>query len=471
MNFGSLNFIFVFLPLFVLLHGVTKGMVRNTVLFLGSLLFYGLAIGKFYEWLILILISALINYLVALVISDTEGKYRKAVFVVGIVFNVLYLCTYKFADSYISTLSLPFISALNKVGILSPTVALPLGISFYTFKNISYLNEVYSNKVASEPSFINYGAYITMFPQISMGPIQTYSDFKPYLNSRIVNLEKIGFGLSEFIIGFGLKKIFADRLSGIWNEIETVGYESISTPFAWLGIISFSLQLYFDFYGYSLMSSGIGEMLGYSTPKNFDYPYISRSMGEFWRRWHMTLGVWFKENVYFPLGGSRCSKPKLLRNLFIVWLLTGIWHGSTLNFVAWGLFLFVLIALEKLGPLKFVTENKYLSHIYMFFAILLSWALFKLPTLSDFALYLSRMFPFFSEVPAEVYVWDWLKYVEKIGWLIVVAIFFCTPLPRRIFEKYRSKTYITVPLLLIIFWYSVYLAACGANDPFLYFNF
>ena len=471
MSFVSLNFVFVFLPLFVLLHGITKGTIRNTVLFLGSLLFYGLAIGKFYEWLILILITVLINYLVALVISETEGKYRKTVFIVGVVFNVLYLCTYKYADSYLSTLSLPFLSSLNKIGILSPSIALPLGISFYTFKNISYLHEVYASKVEAEKSFINFGAYLTMFPQISMGPIQTYSDFKPYLNSRIVNLEKIGAGLSEFIIGFGLKKIIADRLSGVWNQIETVGYESISTPFAWLGIIAFSLQLYFDFYGYSLMSSGIGEMLGYSTPQNFNYPYVSRSMSEFWRRWHMTLGTWFKDNVYFPLGGSRCSKIKLIRNLLIVWVLTGIWHGSTLNFVAWGLFLFILIALEKLGPLKHVVENKYFSHIYMILTILLSWALFKLPTLSDFALYMSRMFPFFTETPSEVYVWDWLKYAKGIGWLIIVGILFSTPLPRKIYEKFKSKAYISIPILFLIFWYSVYLAACSANDPFLYFNF
>lgn len=471
MNFCSLDFIFIFLPLLVILHGIAKGKLRNAVLFLGSIVFYALAAGKFYEWLILLLVSAVMNYLFGMIVSELEGGYRRTAFICGIVFNVVFLLTYKYAETFLSAVLPALGAAIGKSNIAIPEIALPIGLSFYTFKNLSYLREVYSGKVNSEESFIDYGAYLSMFPQISMGPIQTYQDFFPYLKSRKVTFDGICSGLSEFIIGFGLKKIFADRLGSVWSGIETIGYGSISTPLAWMGIIAFALQLYFDFYGYSLMASGIGEMLGYQTPKNFNYPYISRSMSDFWRRWHITLGDWFKENVYFPLGGSRCSRVKTVRNLFIVWVLTGVWHGSTLNYFIWGLFLFFLVFVEKTGALDFIIENKVLSRLYMFCAILLSWTLFKLPTLSDFAVYLSRLFPFFTSVPEEVYALDWLKYAKSIGWLIGLGFLFCTPLPRKLYDKFKDRAYLAVPILLIVFWYSVYLTVCSANDPFLYFNF
>lgn len=471
MNFCSPDFIFIFLPVFVLLHGMTKGKLRNAVLFFGSIVFYALAAGGLYEWTLLLLIATVMNYLFGLIINETEGRYRKTVFVTGIVFNVAFLAAYKYSGAFVSAVLPPLLSKIGVTGVELSAVALPLGLSFYTFKNLSYLREVYNGAVESETSFINYGAYLTMFPQISMGPIQTYKDFRPYLDSRTVTFDGISAGASEFIIGFGLKKIFADRFGGVWNGITTIGFDSVSTPLAWMGIITFALQLYFDFYGYSLMASGIGEMLGYRTPQNFNYPYTSRSMSDFWRRWHMTLGEWFKENVYFPLGGSRCSRIKLTRNLFVVWVLTGIWHGSTLNFLVWGLFLFLLVLLEKKGIIDFITENPVLSRIYMFFAVIFSWLLFKLPTLSDVGIYLSRMFGFFGKVPEEVYALDWLKYAKSTGVLIVISLFFITPLPRRVYEKIKNKPYIVVPILLAVFWYSVYLAVCGANDPFLYNNF
>jgi len=471
MNFADIDFIFIFLPLVVLLHGLTKGMLRNAVLFVGSLVFYAFAVGGRYSWVLLLLFSAAVNYLFGRSVSRCEGKGRKVVLFTGVAYNVITLCLYKYADAWLTPL-LPALS--GAVGTLSPSseILLPLGLSFYTFKNISYLNEVYSKKVEAEPSFIRYGTYLTMFPQISMGPIQTYESLKDSLNERKVTLAGIQAGAMEFILGLGLKCIFAGRLGAVWNGIETIGYDGISTPLAWLGIIAFSLQLYFDFYGYSLMASGIGEMLGYKTPKNFDYPYLATSMSDFWRRWHMTLGAWFKENVYFPLGGNRCGKARLFFNLLAVWLLTGIWHGDTLTFLFWGFFLFVIVAVEKTGVLNKVTQHKVWSHVYMIPLILLSWTIFKLPTLGDLGVYLGRMFPFFTETPAYVSTTDWVKYVKGMGGiLLVLGLVFCTPLPRRLYEKVKSKTPIVVPILLAIFWYSVYLSACGANDPFLYFNF
>ncbi len=470
MNFSSLSFIFLFLPLFVLVHAVVKGKLRNAVLFLGSLLFYVLAIGNQYEWIILLLLSSLVNYILGLLLTDSRGRYRKAILIVGVIYNLAALCLYKYADVWMTALS-PALTKILPAGQTTPNILLPLGLSFYTFKNLSYLREVYAKKVRAEESYIRYGAYLMVFPQISMGPIQTYESFFPYLDDRKVTLAGINNGTVEFILGLGLKTIFANRLGSVWSGIENIGYDSISTPLAWMGIIAYSLQLYFDFYGYSLMASGIGEMLGYATPKNFDYPYTATSMSDFWRRWHMTLGAWFKENVYFPLGGNRCSKILNLRNLFVVWVLTGIWHGSTITFLIWGLFLFAVIAIEKTGVLKKVTEHKVWSHVYMIPLILLSWTIFRLPTLADLGIYFSRLFPFFGETPEYVFAADWVKYAKGVGALAVIGILFCTPLPRKMFEKIRNKPFIAVPILLAIFWYAVYLAACGANDPFLYFNF
>ena len=471
MNFTDINFIFIFLPLMVLLHAVTRDTLRNAILFVGSLVFYAMAVGGRYGWVLLLLLSTVVNYLMGRSISLSVGKGRKVVLITGVVYNAIILCMYKYCDAWLSPL-LPALS--GSLGTMSPAaeILLPLGLSFYTFKNISYLHEVYASKVGPETSLIRYGAYLTMFPQISMGPIQTYESMKDSLADRKVTLAGIQSGAMEFILGFGLKCIFAGRLGAVWSGIETIGYAGISTPLAWLGILAYSLQLYFDFYGYSLMASGIGEMLGYATPKNFDYPYTATSMSDFWRRWHMTLGAWFKENVYFPLGGNRCGKGRLFFNLLVVWLLTGIWHGDTLTFLFWGFFLFVIVSLEKTGALKKVTEHKVWSHVYMIPLILLFWTIFKLPTLSDLGVYLGRMFPFFTEAPDYVSMTDWVKYVKGMsGMLLVLGLVFCTPLPRRLYEKIKSKAWIAVPILLAIFWYSVYLSACGANDPFLYFNF
>jgi len=467
MNFSSLDFIFLFLPIFVLLHKLTQGALRNALLFAGSTVFYFLAVGGRMEMLFLLLLSAAVNYILGLLIAEGKGNGKKAIFIVGIVGNAVILCLYKYAHSLPASLT-SFLSADGTAA----SILLPLGISFYTFKNISYLHEVYSGKVRAEESLIRYGAYLTTFTQVSMGPIQTYSSMRRSLIKRKVTVSAIGEGTVTFILGLFLKTFFAGRLGGVWNGIETVGYDGISTAFAWLGIVAFSLQLYFDFYGYSLMAEGIGRMLGFDTPKNFDYPYTASSMTDFWRRWHMTLGAWFKENVYFPLGGNRCGKLRHLFNLLTVWLLTGIWHGDTLSFFFWGLFLFAVIAIEKSGILNRVIKHKVWSHVYMIPLILLSWTLFKLPSAADLGVYLSRMFPFFTETPDYVSATDWAKYVRGMGGVVILLGFlFCTPLPRKIFEKLRSRVWIAVPLLLILFWYSVYLSACGANDPFLYFTF
>lgn len=465
MNFCSLDFIFIFLPVFVLVHGLIPSRLKNAVLFAGSLLFYYLASGGIYSfaWLI---ISTLGNYLAGVLIGSSKKELKTGIFIMGVTANVSALLLFKYFKPVVSAFS-----ALTPDSISALNVVLPLGFSFYIFKCISYLHQVYSGKVKAELSFIDFGAYVTLFPQVTMGPIQTYYDFRPALKRRTVTVAKINEGLYEFILGFGLKMIFANRLAAVWNGVETIGYDSVSTPLAWIGVLAFTLQLYFDFYGYSLMSKGIGMMLGYMTPDNFTHPYMSRSVSEFWRRWHMTLGEWFKENIYFPLGGSKCSKAKTIRNMFVVWLFTGIWHGDSINYIIWGMFLFVLIVLERQKFMKPILKFNVTSRIYTVFFIFMSWMIFKVPTLDGIAVYLSRMFPFFTETPEFVFADDWVRYVKGLGTLMASGVVFTTPLPRMIYKKLKKYKAVIIPVMLCIFWYAVYLSATGENNPFLYVNY
>ena len=465
MNFCSLDFIFIFLPVFVLVHGLIPSRLKNAVLFAGSLLFYYLASGGIYSfaWLI---ISTLGNYLAGVLIGSSKKELKTGIFIMGVTANVSALLLFKYFKPVVSAFS-----ALTPDSISALNVVLPLGFSFYIFKCISYLHQVYSGKVKAELSFIDFGAYVTLFPQVTMGPIQTYCDFRPALKRRTVTVAKVNEGLYEFILGFGLKMIFANQLAAVWNGVETIGYDSVSTPLAWIGVLAFTLQLYFDFYGYSLMSKGIGMMLGYMTPDNFTHPYMSRSVSEFWRRWHMTLGEWFKENIYFPLGGSRCSKAKMIRNMFVVWLFTGIWHGDSINYVVWGMFLFVLIVLERQSFMKPILKYNVTSRVYTVFFIFLSWMIFKVPTLDGIGVYFTRMFPFFTETPEYVFADDWVRYVKGLGTVMASGIVFTTPLPRMIYKKLKKYKAVIIPLMLCIFWYAVYLASTGENNPFLYVNY
>ena len=470
MDFCSLDFIFIFLPIVVICHKLVDDYLKNAVLMLSSVIFYCFAVNGHYEWLLFLVISAVFYFVMGKVIAKSKGKQRKTNLWIGAIFGIVMLVFFKYGGAVFGTsLSPLFAGSESDSGAF--TLLLPLGISFYSFKNVSYLHEVYKKDVPPAKSFVNYAAYIMMFPEVISGPIQTYKSFRPYMR-RSVTSEQINEGLSEFIIGFALKQMLANRLGSVWSGILRIGYDGISTPLAWFGVISFSLQLYFDFYGYSLMAVGIGKMLGYEIPKNFDHPYMSKSVGEFWRRWHITLGDWFKENIYFPLGGNRVDKKiKVYRNLLAVWIVTGLWHGSTWNYLIWGLFLFAFIALERTGKIDFIIKNNVLSHIYAVFIIVISWMIFKLENLSDIPVYLSRMFPLFTETPTYVDKSDIFSVGSGLWVNFFAAIVFATSLPRKIYDRIKDKKWIVVPLLAVLFWYSVYLAACSSNDPFMYGNY
>ena len=278
-------------------------------------------------------------------------------------------------------------------------------------------------------------------------------------------------GLRQFTIGLGLKVLIANQVGGLWKDVEAIGFESISTPLAWMGLIAFSLQIYFDFYGYSLMAKGLGSILGFRFPSNFAHPYMSTSMTEFWRRWHMTLGSWFREYVYIPLGGNRRGALITFRNLLAVWILTGLWHGASWNFILWGLVLFVLISIEKLGLRKVLAKRPAIGHIYMLFAIPITWLLFAVTDISQIAIYLQRLFPMFApEREAAYFAGDYLKYGRLYAISLCAGLIFMTPAPRNLYNRWK-KSPISAVVLLIVFWCCVYCMKIGMDDPFLYFRF
>ena len=302
------------------------------------------------------------------------------------------------------------------------------------------------------------------------GPIVTYSDIKAQISDHPSTLEGIVNGIKTFVIGLGLKVMLANRIGALWTQCSTIGYESISTPMAWMGILAFTLQIYFDFYGYSLMAIGLGEIIGFKIPQNFDHPYLSRSMTEFWRRWHMTLGSWFREYVYIPLGGSREGKWKTYRNLMVVWLLTGFWHGASLNFVLWGLFLFAVIAIEKAGLLKITERIKPIGHLYMLLLIPISWTLFSITDFQQMGVFFSKLFPFFGSAGEALFEQDYIVYGKEYAVFLIIGVIFCTKIPLKIYEWIKNSIIGDV-VIAAIFLGSFYCLYMGMNDPFLYFRF
>lgn len=308
-----------------------------------------------------------------------------------------------------------------------------------------------------------------MFPQLIAGPIVNYSEVYEQLKVRTFSWANFNNGFKTFTLGLASKVLLANRIGGLWTQVVNIGAESITTPLAWMGIIAFSLQLYFDFYGYSLMAIGLGEMMGLTLPQNFNYPYYSLSMTEFWRRWHMTLGRWFREYVYIPLGGSRKGKLRTILNLFVVWALTGLWHGADWNFVLWGLFLFVVLVLEKTFYLKYLERFKVLGHIYMAFLIPLSWLLFASGSIQEIGVYLTRLFPIHG-ASETAFAQDFIKYGEMYGPTMVIGLILSQPVLVRFYKRFKDSWWMSF-LLLGLFWGSLYYLHLGLDNPFLYFRF
>lgn len=475
MVFSSLEFLFLFLPVFLLIYFLMPVRFQNVILFVGSVIFYSIGTLECPVYILLIVGSIFVNYMTALGIMRF-AKFKKLLFILGIIYNFAWLFVFKYSDFLFSGINALIAAILPKVefrfGMLG--LLLPIGISFYTFQGVSYIADVYNGKCKAERSFINFGAYICMFPQLIAGPIVTYDSVKEQLHAdREFSLKHLSDGIKTFIFGLGLKVIIANQLGSLWSTLSNIGYESVSTPLAWLGLFAYTFQIYFDFFGYSLMALGLGKMLGFNLPENFNHPYISLSMTGFWRRWHITLGSWFREYVYIPLGGSRVGKTRMIFNLLVVWLFTGLWHGASLNFVLWGFVLFICIMIEKLYLKKYLDKYKWFGHIYMIILIPLSWALFAITDFSQLAVFFGRLFPFLSSEQSSqlvIYRYDFIKYAKEFGVLLIAAVFFSMEIPYKLLKRYKNTAFETA-FLLAIFFAAVYCMYKGLNDPFLYFRF
>lgn len=469
MAFTSIQFIFVFLPIFLIIYFLLPRKWKNLWIFAGSLCFYAVSAVDKPQYILLLILSVIVNFLFGKSIEKSDKP--KFLLTIGIAYNLLWLCVFKYADFIFENIN--FIS--EKLGgdgqLLNPwNLLLPLGISFYTFQSISYLIDVYRRDVKAETSFADFGAYLTMFPKLTMGPIARYKDMRDELKRRASSFKNFDEGLRIFALGMGFKVLLANRIGSCFSDIQAVGFESISAPVAWMGIFAYSFQLYFDFYGYSMMAVGLGRMMGFTIPVNFEHPYESVTMTEFWRRWHMTLGSWFRDYVYIPLGGNRRSAPRVYFNLLAVWLLTGFWHGAGWNFIIWGLFLFVVIAIEKSGLKKIMDKIRPLGHLYMLFLIPLSWMIFAITDMGQLLVYLERLFDFAGTGSDTVFEGDFAKYLDMYGVLMVICFIMCTSLPEKLFGLIRNRVAGSV-ILFVIFWACMYFLYIGLNDLFMYFRF
>ena len=463
MLFCSKEFLFIFLPIFLVIYYLVPVKFKNIILFVGSIVFY--AVGEL-KYVPLIISSLVVNYIVAIFIEGCKIQNRlegiddnskKNIFmIIALLYNFGILFVFKYFTFF--------------TGIKS-SLTLPLGISFYTFQIVSYVIDVYKDKIRAEKNIINLGVYLMMFPQLIAGPIVIYSDIARQVRRRSYSLEKFEDGIKVFTLGLGAKMIIANMLGSCWTTAQMYGIEGMSTPMAWVAMFAYTFQIYFDFYGYSLMAIGLGLMLGFTLPKNFDNPYMSRSATEFWRRWHITLGSWFREYVYIPLGGNRKGQVRTIFNTFVVWALTGLWHGASWNFVLWGIIFFVLLTIEKSGFENILDRYKVLSHIYAMLIIPMSWIVFALENLSDIGLYFKRLFPIFgSSDVAFINTNDYKTALIQYGIFFLLAIVFCFEFPQRMYYKYK-KTFVVNIVIIIIFWLSVYRIMTSASNPFLYFRF
>ena len=475
MVFSTVLFLFRFLPITLGLYYLSPPKLKNLSLFICSLVFYSWGEVKFFPIMVVLI---LINYICSLFMEkfDHSAKMRRVFLILSIVGSLSMLVVFKYTNFIVDT-----INAITGLGLphLEGVSVLPLGISFYTFQTMSYSIDVYRRDVATEHNIIDFGAYVVMFPQLIAGPIVKYRDVSEQLHvyKNRYNLAQIEEGICLFIFGLAKKVLLADSISALWHDIignyngsvltdvGRVGLENASSGLVWLGLIAYSLQLYFDFSGYSMMGIGMGKMLGFDFPDNFNLPYIANSITDFWRRWHITLSSWFREYVYIPLGGNRKGLKRQIFNMFVVWGLTGIWHGANWNFVLWGLYFFVLLTIEKVFLLRHLNKGKIWPHIYTLFCVAVGWALFvgNEPGVGLGTLF-TKLFNFSGGVSP-------LYFLRNYGVLLAVSVACCTPLPLKIWKGIKDNLFMKVVVLGLLLVLSIAYIVGSSNSPFLYFNF
>ena len=469
MVFSSLEFIFIFLPVFLVIYFVLPKIWRNFWIFVGSVGFYAYGTLDKPQYILLLLMAVLVNFLMGKAIERSRGS-GKLPLTIGIVYNLAWLCVFKYSDFIFENINILSENFGGSGELLEPwNLLLPVGISFYTFQSISYLMDVYRREIQAERSFANFGAYLTMFPQLIAGPIVKYREIKEEMIRRKSSFAQFDEGLRIFTLGLGMKVLLANRIGSLWSDIQAVGFESISTPVAWMGIFAFSFQLYFDFYGYSMMAIGLGRIMGFTIPQNFDHPYQSLSMTEFWRRWHMSLSSFFRDYVYIPLGGNRCGKIRQCVNILIVWALTGFWHGASWNFILWGLYFAAWLILERY-VLRGVLEKTpaILKHLYTLIVVFVGWGLFAMVDLGVCGDYLAACFggaPLWSGAD--------LFRLRSYAVTLAVLVLASTALGQRLWAKLpRQAEQLATPVLM-----GLSLVVCtaylvdGSYNPFLYFRF
>ncbi len=461
MSFSDLTFLFYFLPLFFAVYYLVPFRCRNAVLVLGSAAFYFLGAGA--RDALLLGASVLFHFCLARAMDGKSVRTRKALLLFGLCVDLFGLVYFKYAAFLLENLGKLTGQTFSPVHLV-----LPLGVSFYLFQSAGYLIDVYRGARA-ERNLVDFSAFVLAFPQLTMGPILRYDEWRGALKERTIARGDVLLGFECFAVGLCFKVLLADQLAPLWASLERIGYGYLSTPLAWLGAASYSLQLYFDFSGYSLMAMGLGQMLGLCVPRNFDLPYTARSVSEFYRRWHITLGTWFRDYLYIPLGGSRRGKARTALALAVVWVFTGLWHGASWNFVLWGVMLLAFILLEKFCIGGFLREHRLLSHLYLLFVIPQTWVVFRITKLSDIGAYFSRLFPFFGTHSA-VSAQDALKLLSSCWWLLLLSVLFCLPQPRRFYEEHRGTLLIDLPLF-VLFWVCVYFIATSSGNAFLYSRF
>lgn len=465
MVFSSILFLCLFLPITILLYYLCPKKGRNLFLFVASLMFYAWGEPK-YIWIMLF--STVFDYTNGRLIEKywEHARIKKTVLIVSVVGNLTMLGYFKYTDFIIQT-----VNSLTGSSFELLKLALPIGISFYTFQTLSYTIDVYRGNVKAKHNIIDFGMYICLFPQLIAGPIVRYTDIESELSNRKESMNLFWNGLVRFSVGLGKKVILANQIGSLWSEISNQSIIPALT--AWIGALAFTFQIYFDFSGYTDMAIGLGAMFGFTFPENFLHPYESKSITEFWRRWHVTLGTWFREYVYIPLGGNRTSKKRLILNLFIVWSLTGLWHGAGWNFVLWGVFYFVVLVVEKLFLLnKLEKTPSFFQHLYTMFFVILGWMIFAFDDLKKLGEYLGAMFGAngFSNSMS-------IYYLVTYAVLILILVVGASSLPNKLTKSFlnnlghRFTEFLQVIFMLFVISVSIALLVGDSFNPFLYFRF
>ena len=470
MVFSSLLFLFRYLPIVLLIYFIVPRKFRNFILFIVSLIFY--AWGE-PVYVVLMLFSTVWDYFSGRCVGHFMeiGQKKKARFFVALsmVINLGLLGFFKYADFFINN-----INSIFGTSIAALHLALPIGISFYTFQTMSYTIDVYRGDAPVQKNIISFGTYVTLFPQLIAGPIVRYSDIAEKLNHRKESIDEFAYGTRRFMVGLGKKVLLANNIGLIWNQVSAMTAADLSTLTAWVGVISYAFQIYFDFSGYSDMAIGLGHMFGFHFLENFDHPYESTSITEFWRRWHISLGTWFKEYVYIPLGGNRKGLRRQIFNICVVWFLTGMWHGASWNFILWGVYFGFLLILEKAFLLKLLKKApKIVGHIYTIVLVFFSWAIFAYPDMKCGMDYFKAMFGM-----GQAGVVDHTAIYLLVGNIVlfVILILGSTSFPQKLVQKFLEKKELVFSIAQVCFFAIVFIVSVAflvdaSYNPFLYFRF